>query len=353
MKNQSMSGKPKQHPLVDFAARNARLYLPTFNASSAIWRLEALIDDAVSLQNLREQAEEKGVRFGNRLSTYEIFSYFVVGFATCLEWHARSRIVDLLHFGPSCIETTDVKMIDKLALSQMSAEKVTLPYIVGAGTHVSSVQEYVSVFTRIFDSLGLPEIKAEKLLREQTAKEPAWRTPSDPPLTLYDAIGELFITRNELVHEVGVGVMAHFSLRDIWTPEEALRVGRIAVTAAQTMEKIITERTPSDFPNRLDSSGYPEDEIEKLASDISEIEKEITEKIGVDDWNNPKGWEQSISLNRAALDSEMKFLDEAGFLKPVWHLDFTRAAKIEYLQSRRNYLRALLFQLNATMGTEG
>ena len=243
-----MNEKSKKHHLVEFAARNARLYLPTLNAASAIWRLEELIDDATSLQDLRKQADEKGIRFGNRLSTYEILNYYVVGFATCLEWHARSRIVDFLNFEPSCIETADVRIIDKVALSQMSAEKVTLPYIVGAGTKVSSVHEYVSVFTRIFDGIGLPEINAGKLLREQTAEEPQWRVPSVPPLTLFDAIDELFSTRNALVHEVGTGVIAHFSLRDLWTPEEVLRVGRIALIAAKTMEKVITDRTPSDFP---------------------------------------------------------------------------------------------------------
>src|SRR5258706_6918530 len=85
-----MNEKSKKHHLVEFAARNARLYLPTLNAASAIWRLEELIDDATSLQDLRKQADEKGIRFGNRLSTYEILNYYVVGFATCLEWHARA-----------------------------------------------------------------------------------------------------------------------------------------------------------------------------------------------------------------------------------------------------------------------
>jgi len=118
------------------------------------------------------------------------------------------------------------------------------------------------------------------------------------------------------------------------------------------MERVITDRTPSDFPNRLDSDGYPEDEFEKLASEVLQIENEITEKIGIHDWNNPTGWEQSLSLHRAALDSEVKFVDEAGFLRPVRHVDFTRAAKIEYLQSRRNYLKALLIHLDETMDSK-
>jgi antitoxin HigA-1 len=49
--------KPKQHHLVEFAARNSRLYLPTHNAASAIWRLEELLNDVLSLQDLRKQTE--------------------------------------------------------------------------------------------------------------------------------------------------------------------------------------------------------------------------------------------------------------------------------------------------------
>jgi hypothetical protein len=37
-------------------------------------------------------AEDKDIRFGSWGSTYEIISYFAVGFVTCLEWHARSRL---------------------------------------------------------------------------------------------------------------------------------------------------------------------------------------------------------------------------------------------------------------------
>jgi hypothetical protein len=228
-----VSAKPGKHHLVEFAAKNARRYLPTFNASSAIWRLESLIEDASLLQKLREDTDETSVRFGNRLSTYEIIDYYVVGFATCLEWHARSRITDLLECVPSCIETSDIRVIDKIALSQMSAEKVTLPYIVGAGTHVSSAEEYVAIFARIFEGLGLLDTKPEQLLRAQKAEGPSWRAQNDD-FTLYDALTELFVTRNELVHEIGPAVVAHFSFRDVWKPEEAIRAGRIALAAAQT-----------------------------------------------------------------------------------------------------------------------
>jgi hypothetical protein len=96
---------PSRHYHIDFAARYARTHFPTLNAHSSIWRLESLIDDTKMLDELRTSAEEKEIRFGNRMRTYDIVDYFRVGFVTCLEWHARSRIVDLLVFAPDCIET--------------------------------------------------------------------------------------------------------------------------------------------------------------------------------------------------------------------------------------------------------
>src|SRR5260370_589650 len=164
------------------------------------------MEEAEMLLDLRKEAEAKDRPFGHRRSTFEIVDYFAVGFATCLEWHARTRIVDLLHFEPACIETTDVRTIDKVALSQMSAEKVTLPYIVGAGTKVSSVKEYVAVFDRVFDGIGLGT-KTEQVLRNLPVEQPNWRGPSEGQHTIYDEIGELFETRNKLVHEVGVNVV--------------------------------------------------------------------------------------------------------------------------------------------------
>jgi hypothetical protein len=137
----------KRHYHVDFAARYARTHFPTLNAYSSIWRIESLIEDTRMLDELRELAEAKDIRFGNRMRTYEIVDYFPVGFVTCLEWHARSRIVDLLTFAPACIDAKDVRTIDKDALSQMAAANVTLPHIVGATTRISGIQDYISIAT--------------------------------------------------------------------------------------------------------------------------------------------------------------------------------------------------------------
>jgi hypothetical protein len=295
------------------------------------------------LQDLCKEVTKHNISFRpGRFSTYEIVNYYVVGFVTCLEWQARSRIVDLLNFVPDCIQPEDVRAIDKLALSQMSAANVTLPFIVGAGTHVSSAQDYASIFTRVFDGIGL-ETNAEKLLRGQLAEQHELR-PAQEPATIYDVIGELFEARHSLVHEINGGLLGHYTLRDIWTPEDALRGGSAVGTAMESMEKVITERAPTDFPNRLSADGFAEDELEKLSSQISQLENNITEKTRTDDSANE--WVNSLALNRAAFDAEARFIDEAQFLKPGRHWNFRRPAKIAYLRGRLSYLKAILSQLD-------
>lgn len=159
------------HHLVDFASRYARVGFPTLNASTAIYRAEALIDDAEELIELHAKCEERLLRFGHRMGTYEVVSYYAVGFITCLEWHARSRMVDLMMFAPDSIEANDVKNIEKNALSQMMSANVTVPHLVGAATKVANIQDYVDVFNRIYRTLKI-DADANRLLRGIEAEQP-------------------------------------------------------------------------------------------------------------------------------------------------------------------------------------
>lgn len=117
-----------------------------------------------------------------------------------------------------------------LALSQMAAANVTLPYIVGAATRVSSAQEYTAIMRRVFEALQLSS-RPEQLLRNQMAEPEPWQP--DRRMTIFDSIEELFRRRNHLVHEIDMTVMAHFSLRDTWSRDDALRVGRSALPASK------------------------------------------------------------------------------------------------------------------------
>jgi|ERR1700733_9154951 hypothetical protein len=173
-----------------------------------------------------------------------------------------------------------------------------------------------------------------------------------PPLTVFEVLNELFETRHELVHEIGPNQMAHFSLRDMWDLDEARRVGEIALMAVRTIEAVITRATPVNFPNRLDEEGQPEDELKKLKCEIAKIEDEITAKLtAVDVWDDAIVWERTLIAQRAAMEAEIKFLDDAGFLRPVRHLDLSLPAKTGYLRNRLAYLTALREELRKTLGS--
>ena len=192
--------KAENHHLVEFASRySVPSSMKTLNASAALYRAEELVRDAEALSELEAECEAAGVRFGSKLNTFEIVSYYVVALITCLEWHARSRKVDLMRFMPSAIETTDVKFIEKNALSQMMAANVTIPYLVGAATSISSIEDYMGVFERIFKALGINS-KPAALLREVEGEvRPVVPTES---IKILDVIENMFSARHHLVHEI-------------------------------------------------------------------------------------------------------------------------------------------------------
>jgi hypothetical protein len=328
----------KQHYHVDFAARYARTHFPTLNAFSSIWRIEILIEDTRMLDELRDLAESKDIRFGNRMSTYEIVDYCPVGFVTCLEWHARSRLVDLLSFAPACIETDDVKTIDKVALSQMAAANVTLPHIVGATTRISGIQDYISIFKRVFSALGI-KAKPETLLRS-IYRNGTIATLEDPD-NLYELIDGMFMTRNHLVHEIDISVIGSYLTRDLWTPSEARRVGEATLRCVKLIEAEITSYAPANFPNRLDTKGHLERELDRLKSEIAFIESELSAKITSDGDFNPSGWQQALDASKASLEKETSYIYESKVFGSTRHLDVRPSVEIELLRSRLSYLAAL------------
>jgi hypothetical protein len=137
------------HRDVQFAQRYARQFEPTLNALTAIGRAEALLGDICVLQNI------------NRLSEIgrwpEIFSYYAVGFVTCLEWHARSRTVDLFTYKPGSATKKDFDAIGNERLSQIPTANVTVAHLLGAMVKVNSLESYIQRFDRLFFELGIAE----------------------------------------------------------------------------------------------------------------------------------------------------------------------------------------------------
>ena len=333
--------QPTKHHLVDFAARYAGTRFPTLNVSSALWRAEALVRDAEEILELKKAAEEKDIRFGSWRSTYEIISYFAVGFVTCLEWHARSRLIDLMLYKPSCITKDDVEHIAKAALSQMLAERVTVPHLLGAATNVSRVTEYIAVFRRVFDVLDI-KVHVERELRSVQVNIELYREDEDK--SLYSVIEELFEYRNQLVHEIDLSVIGHRSLRDLWNLDRAVAYGNAIVSGIKLLEGHITKYAPQDFPNRLRPEGYAEDEYEKLEKAIAAIEAELSNKFQ-DDADLTKRWGNALAKSRESLRLEIDFLAKAEFLRPVRHLDMRRSVQIDCLKNRLAYLTILNSEL--------
>ena len=334
--------QPTKHHLVDFAARYAGTRFQTLNVSSALWRAKALVLDAEEMLEVKKAAEDKDITFGSRLSTYEIISYFAVGFVTCLEWHARSRLIDLMLYKPSCITTSDLESIAKVALSQMLAERVTVPHLLGAATSVSRVKEYVAVFIRMFEVLDI-KVHVERELRSVQVDIDLYREDGDK--SLYSVVEQLFEYRNQLVHEIDLSVIGHFSLRDMWNLDRAVAYGNAIISAIKLLEGHITKYAPQDFPNRLTAEGDAEDEYKKLEKTIASIEAELSGKFQNED-DLTKPWEDALATSRRSLRLEIDFLAKAEFLRPVRHLDMRRSVQIDCLKNRLAYLTILKSELD-------
>src|SRR5262245_40537256 len=97
------------NPHIDFANRYAKTACSTLDAFTALWRLDVLLEDLQEMRALLKTEEAIVDRKRRPWFGFEIISYYAIGFVTCLEWHARSRLVDLFAFRPSSIRSDDLK----------------------------------------------------------------------------------------------------------------------------------------------------------------------------------------------------------------------------------------------------
>jgi hypothetical protein len=327
----------QKHYLVDFASRYAAgTRHKTLTAGAALQRLQRLMFDIGQLLALQIEAECKGIHFG-AWHTFEAVSFFSVGFITCLEWHARSRLVDLMAFDPTCIAHRDVKNIADLALSQMVAEGATIPHLLGAATNVSSAKEYLAIFKRVFEVLNI-DFDVERKMRSVKTDIPGPHYHEG--MNLYTIVEYLFKYRNHLAHEIDRSIIGHSSLRDIWDLPRARNYALATEACIRMIEAQITQHAPKHFPNRLDAEGTPEDDVEKLSTEVAALEVEITPQI--ERWGtidqSESVWGEALLAAKASRDLELKFLEKAAFLRPVRHTDVNRDVQIEYLKNRLSFL---------------
>jgi hypothetical protein len=124
-----VSGK-EPHYAVQFATRYGSPTDNYLNAWTALIRLDELIEDAKTLKGHLDTVMPEENRWYPWVGA-EIVSYYVVGFVTCLEWHARSRLVDLLTFKPTAAKSEDLRVVKDKVVLEMLAANVTVASIVG------------------------------------------------------------------------------------------------------------------------------------------------------------------------------------------------------------------------------
>lgn len=315
----------------------------TYNAWSALRRVESLLHDAAELEDLLAAELQDANAPLRSWYGFEIVSYYLVGLVTALEWHVRTRLADLYTYSPDAI---DKKALDgKISpdtLSQMIRADVTIPHLLSASTTVSSAADYFGALQHVFDTLGIR--------RSATALAPA-RIPMTSvfgdPITepsAFQTVGNLFTARHALVHEIGVARGQRFDANN-WALPDIRRFGGVVLDLMRTFECVLTESAPPDFPNLLDQRGYPVDELKGLRDRIAAVKERI--RIQIED-RNPPSAVVGAAWTRASADQEAlyAFIAENELLQS-WHINHGPAiAKLE-LQQRLKVLDALAGTLEA------
>ena len=330
----SESRQAKQHHHVSFAKKYFRGAYRTFNAAAALARMEQLVEEAEEIAALlRDHPLD---RFPVTLP--HLPGYYLVAFVTCLEWHARSRLADLLAHAPERTTPEDLKAVtDGGKLREMVASKLTVPELVGASANVSSLRDYAAVFDRVFEAITpegsrIPAASAIKA-RDVPETKSAWVELS----WLYEA-------RHRMVHEITHEQVGHYAQRDTVHVEDAVRLGRLVHVCMREVETVITAHAPDDFPNLLDHGGHPVSEAEQLQRDIQASEarvaafavkqSEVATEAGLD----PVLVAFAMDTGRRHVEAELAWLNEfrpAGwrYHNPTDHL------KASLLRGRLAYLR--------------
>lgn len=259
----------KQNKLIGFAEKYERNPWSTLDAHSALIRLEDMQNEIETLQKTICEVTDSPTY---NSSQYEIFSYYAVSFVTCLEWHARSRIVDVFSYFPDCIEKTDLdNRIPQKLFAEAIKSNLTLPYLLGATYQIGSLDDYLNAFRRVADGLQLTLDPYELLkvsLRDQKNEE----------LDNFMELKRLFEFRHELVHEISLANIGGITVKDGLSLEDAGNFAKLTRKAMMCFESWLFENAPTGFPNKIDHNGNPTYNLEEYDRRIEELERQILQK---------------------------------------------------------------------------
>lgn len=327
-----------QHYAVEFAARYADPTNQYLSASVALWRLTDLIEDAKKLSDQFDIAMPEKDRWYPWFGA-EVISYYSVGFVTCLEWHARSRLVDFLTFRPLAIKSEDLKVLKEKVVVEMLAANVTVASIVGAATNISRLEEYMGIFSRLFSAFdsNFDGFKAIQAKNKKTGLP--WVADEE-----IEELKSLYTFRNSLVHEIGITRVGHWNVRENWNPEDVIRIGELVQRTMRAIEASIVEKMPKDFPRILGSDDLVKPEWERLAQEIPILEKkigEITTAFTDQPVEKDVNWEPAKTAAADYMAKEMLFLEQASMLHNRY-IEMREPLKINLIRSRHSYLKSII-----------
>jgi len=276
-KNNTQTAKHKSwHPYVEFAKRHKGDWEASLSAHYALERARRLLEDAKLLKPIADQKDfDREVPFADR-EGFEIIDYYVVGLVSCLEWHVKARLRDLLNFFPDRLDQNDVKdtTIAK-AVVEAIANGLSVVDLVIASKRITSADAYAAHIGRVLTAIGV----------DRTAWDIV-RTSNTPQIKYHDVkrtneqiFRELFETRHWLVHEIDGSLVGHPLRRRTIQIDESIQWCQLVVSVIGNIEALISDHAPDRFPNRLNKSGSPIDELAHIRSDIHHLEEKITVEL--------------------------------------------------------------------------
>jgi hypothetical protein len=319
---------------IDFAKRHLTTEVSTFNAYSALSRMDHLVHEIEELTPTLQPILND--RFAPAF--FEFVSYYKVGFATCLEWHAKSRLYDLFCFVPKLIDSNDLKLaLSNDKLKQMIDERLSVPQILANAYSVSTGETYITVFNRIFEAFGVGKNLAKIL-----------KTKSIDGETFGALLTRLFDERNALVHEISIIDIGHMNIRDFSTFEEIAVLGRQTMALMKTIEAEVRKATPEDFPNILESDGFPRDvdttTFNKILAIEGRIAEELTQGEAQEFFVSREIWLKVSQERRAAIENELQFIEDLELPGRPYY-DVRPYLKQKLLEGQLAYLESLSRQV--------
>jgi hypothetical protein len=315
----------------EFTKRHINGIYNTFTATSAIQRAKNLVEEATELKAWIAKFERSPT-----WRAVEFPSYYIVGLVTCLEWHARSRLYDLLQYDPANFTADDVKQAAAASnLEELLQKQITVAQLVAASTLISDFRKYLGIFDRIFGYLGVT-ICAADIVKAGS---------SDPgqPFVVFD---RLFERRHRLVHEIDITQVGHWNLRHPASLDEIEEVGNAVIGLMTRIEHTITASAKGDFPNLFYTAGYVSrndtlltmitDAEDRMARNMLEAESVLLDV--------PK-FEDSIRLSREHLESMSQTLGTISYAGRNYY-DLPGPLLTELLETRLAFVVELEKQLH-------